>query len=89
MREAEAPGEVAGEHCVLEPALDAIASADIDVVMNAHRVAGQAQRLGDLFGIFRHLDRRPDIEDLGAWIPLRNDGEGLDRDRGAAIPDCA
>ncbi len=78
--------EIAHEHGVLEPALHAVAAADVDVVVHAHRVAGKPQRARELVGEFRHLDRSPDVEDLLSRVPLRGDAEGLDRHRGAAPP---
>ena len=54
--------------------------------MHAHVIAGQAQRLGELVRVLGHLDRRPDVEQLRARIPLRRDAEGLDRHRRAATP---
>ena len=74
---------------MLDSALHAVAAAHVDVVVHAHRVAGQAQRARRLVGKLRHLDRGPDIEDAGARVPLRRDAEGLDRHGGAAAPDRA
>ena len=42
--------EIADEHGVLDAALDAVAAADVDVVVHAHRVAGQPQRARELVG---------------------------------------
>jgi hypothetical protein len=85
-RAAEAARQMAGEHGVLDAALDPVAAADVDVVVHPHGVTGQAQRTRDLIGIFWHLDRGPDIENAVPRIPGRNYAEGLDRNRGAAPP---
>ncbi len=85
-RDAEPAREVADQHGVLDAALDAIAAADVDVVVDAHRRAGKLQRRRDLVRIARHLHRGPDVEDLAPGIPTRQHAEGLDRHRGAAPP---
>ncbi len=85
-RNAELPREIADEHGVLDAALHAVAAADVDVEVHAHGVAGQAQRTRGLVRELRHLDRRPDVEDACADVPLRGDAEGLDRHGGAAPP---
>src|SRR6266851_5739015 len=71
--------KIPDEHGVLDAALHAVAAADVDVVMHAHGVAGQAQRARRLIGELGHLDRGPDVEDSGPRVPLRGDAEGLDR----------
>ncbi len=83
---AEPAREITGEHRMLQAALHAVGAADIDVEMDAHRVARQPQRARKLVGIFRHLDRRPDVEQLVRVIPLRDDAESLDRHGRAAMP---
>ncbi len=40
----------------------------------------------DLVGIFRHLDRGPDVEDLPPGVPACRDAEGLDRHRARCGP---
>src|ERR1700743_1393199 len=74
---------------LLDTALDAIAAADIDVLVDADVVEWDAKGTRDLVRIFRHLDRGPDIEDLTPRIPFGGDAEGFDRHRRAAAPDHA
>ena len=76
----------AGKHGVLDAALDAVAAADIDVLVHAHLVHGQAQGARDLVGELGHLDRRPHVQHLAPRVPARHHAEGLDRHRGAAPP---
>src|SRR5439155_6884799 len=71
---------------VLDAALDAVAPADIDIVVHAHRRHRQLQRGRDLLRIARHLDRGPDIEHLAPGIPAHHDAKGLDGYRGTAAP---
>ena len=78
--------QIPGQHRVFDAALDPVAAADIDVVVNPHRVRRQAQRTRDLIGVFRHLDRRPDVEQFIPRVPRRDHTESLDRNRGAAPP---
>ena len=78
--------QIADQHGVLDAALDAVAAADVDVVVHAHRRHRQLQRHRGLVGIFRHLDRGPDVEDLAPGIPARRDAESLDRHGRAAAP---
>ena len=85
-RDGRARAKIADQHGVLDAALDAVAAADVDVVMHAHRRSSAAQRARDLVGIFRHLDRGPDVEDLAPGVPARRHAEGLDRHRRAAAP---
>ncbi len=66
---ADAAGEMRHKNALLDAALDAIAAADVDVVMDADIVGGNAQGAGDLVRVFRHLDRGPDIEDVAPRIP--------------------
>ena len=54
--------------------------------MHAHLRWGNAQRARDLFGILRHLDRRPDVQHFAPRVPARDDAERLDRYGGAAAP---
>ena len=82
----DAAGEMRHENALLDAALDAIAAADVDVVMDADIVGGNSQRAGDLVRIFRHLDRGPDIEHVAPWIPRRGYAKGLDRHRRIASP---
>ena len=82
----ELAGEMAHQHAVLDAALDAVAAADIDIVMHAHAIHRQAQGAGDLIGVFRHLDRGAHVEHLAPWVPLRENAEGLDGDGGVAAP---
>ena len=83
---AELARQEAGEHGVLDAALDAIAAADIDVLMHAHAVERHAQGTRDLVGVLRHLDRGPHVQHLPPRVPARHDTEGLDRHGGAAPP---
>ncbi len=85
-RPAEPPRQMRHQHGLLDAALDAVAAADIDVLMHAHAVGGNSQRARDLVGIFRHLDRGPDVEHVAPGIPGRHDAEGLDRNGGTAAP---
>ena len=43
--------------------------ADVDVVMDADIICGNAQRAGDLVRIFGHLDRGPDVKYITPRIP--------------------
>ena len=79
-------GKMRHQNGVLDAALDAVAAADIDIVMHAHIVGRDAQGAGNLVGIFRHLDRSPDIEHLAPRVPSRHDAEGFDRHRRIAAP---
>jgi hypothetical protein len=56
---------VPGQHGVLDPPLDAVAPAHVDVEMDPHLVAGQPQRPRELFGELRHLHRGPHIQQAG------------------------
>src|SRR5262245_58915066 len=85
-RETEAAREVADQHRVLDAALDAVAAADVNVVVHAHRRARQLERKRNLIGKTRHLDRSVNIEDLAPRIPAREHREGLDRHGRAAAP---
>ena len=85
-RHAEALRQIADQHGVLDAALDAVAAADVDVVVHAHRRHRDLQRHRGLVGIFRHLDRGPDVEDLAPGVPARRHAEGLDRHGRAAAP---
>ena len=85
-RKAEPAREIAAEHRVLDAALDAVAAADVDVVMHAHRSDRDFQRDADLVGITRHLDRGIDVEHVAPGIPARHHAEGLDRHRRRAAP---
>ena len=85
-RKTEPAREVADQHRVLDAALDAVAAADVDVVVHSHRGARQPERERDLVGEARHLDRGQDVEDLAPGIPAREHAEGLDRHRRAAPP---
>ena len=85
-RHAEPPRQIADQHRVLDAALDAVAAADVDVVVHPHRRHRQLQRHRGLVGILRHLDRGPDVEDLAPRVPACRDAEGLDRHRRAAAP---
>ena len=85
-RPAEPPRQMRHQHGLLDAALDAVAAADVDILMHAHAIGGNPQRARDLIGVFRHLDRRPDVEHLAPGIPGRGDAEGLDRNGGTASP---
>ena len=85
-RHAEPARQIADQHGVLDAALDAVAAADVDVVVHAHRRHRQLQRHRGLVGIFRHLDRGPDVEHLAPGVPARGHAEGLDRHGRAAAP---
>src|SRR5262249_30140015 len=74
---------------LLDTALDAIAAADVDVLMDADVVQRDTQGSRDLVRIFRHLDRGPDIEDLAPRIPFGGDTKSLNRHRRTAPPDHA
>src|ERR1700684_1484606 len=74
------------QHSLLDAALDAVAAADVDVLMHADAIRRYPQRTRDLVGIFRHLDRGPYIQYLAPWIPGGGDAKGFDRNRGAAPP---
>ena len=78
--------QIPGQHRVFDAALDPVAAANVDVVMHTHGVRRQAQRPRDLIGVFRHLDRRPDVEQFIPRVPRRDHTESLDRNRGAAPP---
>ena len=83
---AEPARQMRHQHRLLDAALDAVAAADVDVLVHAHVVGRNAQRARDLVGIFRHLDRGPDVEHVAPRIPGRDDAERLDRNRRAAAP---
>ena len=67
----ELPGEVAAEDGMLDSALDAIAAADVDVVMDSHGIGGQAHGESDLVGIFGHLDGCPHVQNPVAMDPTK------------------
>ena len=85
-RTAEPPRQMRHQHGLLDAALDAVAAADIDILMHAHAIGGNPQRARDLVGILRHLDRRPDVEHLAPRIPRCRDAKRLDRHGGIAAP---
>ena len=85
-REAEPARQVAGQHRMLDAALDAITAADIHVIVYAHRGARQLERKRNLLGKARHLDRRVNIKNLAPRVPARKDREGFDRHCRAATP---
>ena len=85
-RHAEPLRQIADQHGVLDAALDAVAAADVDVVVHAHRRHRNFQRHRGLVGIFRHLDRGPDVEDFAPRVPACGHAEGLDRHGRAAAP---
>ena len=74
------------QHGLLDAALDAIAAADIHVIVYAHRGARQLERKRNLLGKARHLDRRVNIKNLAPRVPAREHGEGFDRHCRAAAP---
>ena len=83
---AELARQEAGEHGVLDAALDAIAAADIDILMHPHPVQRHPQGARDLVGELGHLDRGPHVQHLAPRVPAGDDAEGLDRHGGAAPP---
>ena len=85
-RKTQPPRQIAAQHRVLDAALDAVAAADIDVVMHAHRGGRNFQRHADLVGIARHLDRGIDVEHFAPRVPARHHAEGLDRHGRRAAP---
>ncbi len=85
-RKAEPARQVAGQNRVLDAALDAVTTADIHVIVHAHRGARQLERKRNLLGKARHLDRCVNIEDLAPRVPAREDREGLDWHRRATAP---
>ena len=85
-RTAQGAGQVRHQDGVLDAALQAVAAADVDVVMGADGTRREAQRGGDLLGVGRHLDRGPDVEQPSARVPFGQYAEGLDRYRGAPPP---
>jgi hypothetical protein len=85
-RETEPAREVADQYRVLDAALDAVAAADVDVIVYAHRRARQLERERHLVGKARHLDRSVNIEDLSPGVPTGEHGESLDRHCRAAAP---
>ena len=58
-RDAEPARQIADQHRVLDAALDAVAAADVDVVVHAHRRARQLQRARDLVGNISASGSRP------------------------------
>ena len=78
--------EIAREHRMLDAALDAVAAADVHVLMHAHAVERHAQGARDLVGELGHLDRGPHVQHLAPRVPARHHAEGLDRHGGAAAP---
>ncbi len=85
-RPAQPPCQMRHQHGLLDAAFDAIAAADVDILMHADAVGGNPQRSRDLIGIFRHLDRRPHVQHIAPGIPGCDDTEGLDWNRGIAPP---
>jgi hypothetical protein len=71
---------------VLDAALDAVAAANVHVLVHAHAVERHAQGARNLVGELGHLDGGPHVEDLAPGVPARHHAEGLDRHRGAAAP---
>ena len=78
--------EVAREHRMLDAALDAVAAADVHVLVHAHAVERHAQGARDLVGELGHLDGGPHVQHLAPRVPARHHAEGLDRHGGAAAP---
>ncbi len=78
--------EIAREHRMLDAALDAVAAADVHVLMHAHAVERHAQGARDLVGELGHLDGGPYVQHLAPRVPARHHAEGLDRHGGAAAP---
>ena len=68
-RAAEPARQVARQHRVLDAALDAVAAADVDVLVHAHAVERHAQGAGDLVGELGHLDRGPHVQHLAPGVP--------------------
>ncbi len=71
---------------MLDAALDAVAAADVDVVVHAHRCGRDLQRQANLVGKARHLDRGINVEQFAPRVPVRHHAEGLDRHRRGAAP---
>ena len=63
-REAEPARQIAGDHRVLDAALDAVAAADVDVVMHAHRGGRDFQRQADLVGDISASGSRPSTSSI-------------------------
>src|SRR6478672_8389226 len=74
------------ENRMLDATLDAVTPANIDIVMYADIVSRDTQRARNLIGVFRHLDRCPDVQHLTPWIPFRDNSKRLDRNRRVAPP---
>ena len=85
-RASQLAGKITHQHGVLDAALDAVAAADVDVVVHPNAVGVQPERPGDLFGVLGHLDRRPDIQRPRSRMPLGEDAEGLDGNGGIPPP---
>ena len=68
-RSAEPPRQMRDQHRLLDAPLDAIAAADIDVLMDPDAIGRNSQRTRDLIGIFRHLDRGPYVQHVAPRIP--------------------
>ena len=71
---------------MLDAALDAVAAADVHILVHAHGIERHAEGARDLVGVLRHLDRGPHVEHLPPGVPARHHAERLDRHGGAAAP---
>jgi len=85
-RRAQPAAQVTDQNSVLDPAFDAVRAAHIHVLIKADAVQGNTQGTGQQFHIVRHLDRCPDIQNIGAFIPAGQGPEGFNRYRGTAAP---
>ena len=79
-------GKVTRQHTVLDPALGAEAAADIDVEVNTDLIRFNSKCLSQLIRELWHLDRCPNVEQVSVLVPLCDNSEGLQRDRGVTIP---
>ena len=79
-------GKIAGQYCVLDATFHTVRPPDIHIVVNPDVVHRQAHRCGDLILILGHLNRRPDIQNFGDFIPFRHNTEGLDWHRRRPSP---
>ena len=88
-RRVEQPRQVPGQHAVLDAALDAVAAAHVHVEVHAHLVGRQPQRVGELVGELRHLDRGPHVQQVAGAVPPGHHAERLQRHGGVAVPAAA
>src|SRR5882724_2016531 len=83
---AEPPRQMRHQHGLLDTALDAVAAADVDVLVHANAIGGNPQGARDLIGIFRHLDRRPHVQNIAPRVPGCGHAKRLDRNGRVASP---